>query len=174
MFVQDTSSKFTIIKARNMFELEMSKSVVNMNFINFNLWFFYYSTLWSSQNFKTNSAYLIFKKYFWKKFVYIGVLSALNMQKDFRNFINLPQIFIIEMLLVMEFIPKEKMTIQTIVFVWRFSKDIMIECHALVSTPLCDTYCSNWTSRAWKLTSNLTKCLNLECCATTLLPHLQH
>jgi hypothetical protein len=66
------------------------------------------------------------KSTFEKKIVYIEILSALNMQKDSWSFINLPQFFIIKMLLVMEFIPKEKMRIQIIVFVWIFFKDIMI------------------------------------------------
>jgi hypothetical protein len=81
-----------------------------------------------SQNFKTNDAHLIFEKDVRKrlKMVYIKVLSDLNMQKNFLNFINLHQILIIETLLVMELTGKEKMTIQITMFVWYCLKNTQV------------------------------------------------
>jgi hypothetical protein len=55
---------------------------------------FYLLKLWLSQIFKINGAHLMFKKDIWKKkTIYIGVLSALNIQKDFWNIINLCEIW---------------------------------------------------------------------------------
>jgi len=79
----------------------------------------------------------MFKKDIWKKrTVYIGVLSVLNMQKDSWNIINLCEILIIEYLQVMEFIPKEKMEIQIIMFAWWFLKDTRVQFLSIVYTPL--------------------------------------
>jgi hypothetical protein len=98
---------------------------------------FYLLKLWLSQNFKINGAHLMFKNDIWKKrTIYIGVLSALNMQKDSWNIINLCEILTIEYLQVMEFIPKEKMEIQIIMLAWWFLKDTRVQFLNIVYTPL--------------------------------------